>query len=319
MKTAKFKAVRRSAAALAAASFLVSAPVQAAENNSNVSPAAVFAPNNGGYFSGLESALTITDETAITAAPVVKTGLTVTEKGTFYYDAFGQKVSGLVEDETGTYLFDEDGTMKTGLQKVEDATYLFAKEDGTMQTGETKFEDKTYYLQEDGKLLNGWQEKDGKKYYYNNDGSKKKETIEIIDGKRYSFNADGVMETGITRDGYDFGADGIGRPGASMYQKIADAALAQLGRYQDCTMLVTNSLKAVGINFHGGPLKYLSLGPTTNNPVPGDIIVYHGHVAIYIGNGKAVHGGWLGNQTVISTVECDRQFVAYVHPVLPGV
>ena len=36
--------------------------------------------------------------------------------------------------------------------------------------------------------------------------------------------------------------------GAAIYQ----AALAQLGRYQDCTMLVTNALKAVGINFTTG-------------------------------------------------------------------
>lgn len=97
------------------------------------------------------------------------------------------------------------------------------------------------------------------------------------------------------------------------YQKIADAALAQVGVYQDCTMLVTNALAAVGINFHGSPTAYLSLGQLTNNPVPGDICVYQGHVALYIGNGQAVHGGWLGNQTVVSTVECTNPFIGYVH------
>lgn len=97
------------------------------------------------------------------------------------------------------------------------------------------------------------------------------------------------------------------------YQRIADAALAQVGVNQDCTMLVTNSLAAVGINFHGTPTAYLSLGELTNNPVPGDICVYQGHVALYIGNGKAVHGGWLGCQTVVSTVECTNAFIGYVH------
>lgn len=97
------------------------------------------------------------------------------------------------------------------------------------------------------------------------------------------------------------------------YQKIADAALSQIGVYQDCTMLVTNSLAAVGINFHGSPSAYLSLGNLTDNPVPGDICVYQGHVAIYIGNGQAVHGGWLGNQTVISSVDCTNLFIGYVH------
>lgn len=99
----------------------------------------------------------------------------------------------------------------------------------------------------------------------------------------------------------------------NFYDKIASAALAQVGVNQDCTMLVTNSLKAVGINFHGSPSAYLSLGEVTNNPVPGDIIVYSGHVAIYIGNGQAVHGGWNGYQTVVTSVECSNAFIAYVH------
>lgn len=98
------------------------------------------------------------------------------------------------------------------------------------------------------------------------------------------------------------------------YQRIADSALSQVGRYQDCTMLVTNSLASVGINFHGWPYEYMALGSVTNNPVPGDIIVYEGHVAIYIGNGQAVHGGWLGTQTVVSSVNCTNAFIAYIHP-----
>lgn len=97
------------------------------------------------------------------------------------------------------------------------------------------------------------------------------------------------------------------------YDKIAEASKAQVGVNQDCTMLVTNSLKAVGINFHGWPSEYLSLGDQTDNPVPGDICVYQGHVSIYIGNGQAVHGGWTGNQTVITSVQCSTPLIAYVH------
>ncbi len=97
------------------------------------------------------------------------------------------------------------------------------------------------------------------------------------------------------------------------YDSIAQAAINQVGVNQDCTMLVTNSLKAVGIDFHGWPSEYATLGTVTENPVPGDIVIYQGHVALYIGNGQAVHGGWLGNSTVISTVECSNAFVAYVH------
>lgn len=99
----------------------------------------------------------------------------------------------------------------------------------------------------------------------------------------------------------------------SFSQAIADAALAQVGVNQDCTMLVTNSLKAVGISFHGWPYQYASLGSWTDNPVPGDIIIYQGHVAIYIGNGQAVHGGWLGTTTVVSSVQCTNALIGYIH------
>ena len=40
---------------------------------------------------------------------------------------------------------------------------------------------------------------------------------------------------------------------------------------------------------------------------------YSGHVALYIGDGQAVHGGWLGNQTVVTSVECDKPLIGYVH------
>lgn len=98
------------------------------------------------------------------------------------------------------------------------------------------------------------------------------------------------------------------------WQRIADAALAQVGVTQDCTMLATNALKAVGINFHGWPAEYAALGSWTNNPVPGDIIIYQGHVAIYIGNGQAVHGGWNGWTTVVSSVSCGNPLIGYIHP-----
>ena len=96
----------------------------------------------------------------------------------------------------------------------------------------------------------------------------------------------------------------------SKQQAIYQAALAQIGRIQDCTMLVTNSLKNVGINFHDWPVGYFSLGKQipASEAVPGDLVYYANggtgwaHIAVYAGNGQAVHGGWLGNQTVLNTV-----------------
>ena len=80
---------------------------------------------------------------------------------------------------------------------------------------------------------------------------------------------------------------------------------------QDCTRLVSNALAAAGITFHDWPAGYLSLGRTVSArvAVPGDLIYYAdggmgmAHIAVYIGNGQAVHGGFNGNSTVIAPAE----------------
>lgn len=93
---------------------------------------------------------------------------------------------------------------------------------------------------------------------------------------------------------------------------ISASARAQLGRFQDCTMLATNALANVGIKFHDWPAGYLSLGSvvSASAAIPGDLIYYANggmgvaHIAVYDGDGMAIHGGWNGNQTV--------RFSAYV-------
>lgn len=88
---------------------------------------------------------------------------------------------------------------------------------------------------------------------------------------------------------------------------IASAALGQLGVRQDCTRLVTNALAAAGIKHHGWPVSYYNIGRPipAAEAIPGDLIYYVNggtglaHIAVYIGNGQAVHGGWNGNQTVV--------------------
>ncbi|KRF03945.1 hypothetical protein ASH00_14890 [Arthrobacter sp. Soil782] len=92
---------------------------------------------------------------------------------------------------------------------------------------------------------------------------------------------------------------------------IAAAAQGQLGVIQDCTRLASNALAAAGINFHGWPAGYLSLGRTVSaaEAIPGDLIYYAdggmgaAHIAVYIGGGQAVHGGFNGNQTVVAPAE----------------
>ena len=94
---------------------------------------------------------------------------------------------------------------------------------------------------------------------------------------------------------------------------ILAAAYSQLGVGQDCTSLVSNSLAAAGIYFHGWPQQYASLGSWTSNPVPGDIVIYDTHVAIYAGGGTAVHGGWNGGTTAVGPVSCSANLIGYIH------
>lgn len=90
---------------------------------------------------------------------------------------------------------------------------------------------------------------------------------------------------------------------------IANAALAQVGVSQDCVQLVRRSIAAAGLPYSGmGSL--FNLGPTIpmSQASPGDVIYYANggqgiaHVAIYIGGGRAVHGGWSGYNTVVAGV-----------------
>lgn len=108
-------------------------------------------------------------------------------------------------------------------------------------------------------------------------------------------------------------------PAGKGAEGIVNAALAQLGQYQDCTALVERSLRAVGIP--AGDLgtqvgEYTALGGTvvtSGDYAPGDILVWAGrHVAVYIGNGQAVHGGFGGNQTVIASAFLDGAPTAVV-------
>jgi len=91
---------------------------------------------------------------------------------------------------------------------------------------------------------------------------------------------------------------------------VAAAAYAQIGVAQDCTALATNALAAAGIHFHGWPAGYLSLGRTVSaaEAQPGDLAYYQNggvgmpHIAVYVGNGMAVHGGWNGGTTALYSV-----------------
>ncbi len=94
--------------------------------------------------------------------------------------------------------------------------------------------------------------------------------------------------------------------GTALGKKIAKEALAQVGQAMQCTTLVSNSLRRAGIPIATDywPQEYLNIVPSLCKakiipyspgvqPAAGDILVYGGaHIAVALGNGKAVHGNF---------------------------
>lgn len=99
-------------------------------------------------------------------------------------------------------------------------------------------------------------------------------------------------------------------PAGASGSVIANAALAQVGMAQDCTALVSRAIAAAGLTYTG-MVNLSSLGPVIPRSAgsPGDIIYYANggtgspHIGIYIGGGRAVHGGWSGYSTVVAGVD----------------
>lgn len=84
---------------------------------------------------------------------------------------------------------------------------------------------------------------------------------------------------------------------------LAGAALAQLGVAQDCTAMVENALRSIGIPVGDlGPAQFAQFGTSVGDIQAGDILIYPGHVAIAISPTEAVHGGLNGMNTGIAGV-----------------
>ncbi|MFD1214072.1 C40 family peptidase [Arthrobacter sp. GCM10027362] len=88
---------------------------------------------------------------------------------------------------------------------------------------------------------------------------------------------------------------------------LVAAAYGQIGVSQDCTAMVENALRQVGISVGDlAPAQFFAYGTQVSTPQPGDLIYYDDagagvpHIAIYVGNGQAVHGGWTGYTTVLA-------------------
>ena len=140
-------------------------------------------------------------------------------------------------------------------------------------------------------------------------GTKAKETLAAQNSNSSSNSSSSSSRSSSSRSYAGSSSSGYSANGNT----VLSAAYSQLGVGQDCTSLVSNSLAAAGIYFHGWPQQYASLGSWTSNPVPGDIVIYDTHVAIYAGGGTAVHGGWNGGTTGVGPVYCSANLMGYIH------
>lgn len=98
----------------------------------------------------------------------------------------------------------------------------------------------------------------------------------------------------------DVAASGIGAA-------LVASAYGQIGVSQDCTAMVENALRSAGVSVGDlAPAQFMAYGTQVSTPQPGDMIYYDDagagvpHIAIYVGNGQAIHGGWTGYTTALA-------------------
>lgn len=97
---------------------------------------------------------------------------------------------------------------------------------------------------------------------------------------------------------------------------LLGAAMAQLGIHEDCTAMVENALRALGYDVPDlGPMQFGAYGVQVDPSQiqPGDIMMRSGHVAIYAGDGMAVHGGFgWANGVTYTTIDSDPYSYAII-------
>ena len=206
------------------------------------------------------------------------------------------------------YYFGGQTYAVTGLQKIGKKYYIF-NGTGVLQKGWVKSKSHWYYASpRSGRLRSGWQKIDGKTYYLSPSSLYRLTGFQTIKDKRYYFNASGVMQTKdqmINGTYVRFRSDGsiISQNSGSKGQQVAKFAVRFVGkpykwggssltRGADCSGFVMAVYAHFGVSLPHYDAAIRARGrkvASLSQALPGDVICYRGHVAIYLGKNRIVH------------------------------
>ncbi len=133
----------------------------------------------------------------------VVTGWQNDEKGRFYLDESGNRITGWFTDpEGGVYLFGDDGYAKTGWQEP-DIGRVWFDENGRMVTGLVTIDGLLYYFGYDGVSLTGWQDDGDDTYYFSEETGAAVTGWQVINGEDCWFGEDGLYDPSVKKEVID--------------------------------------------------------------------------------------------------------------------
>lgn len=221
----------------------------------------------------------------------------------YYFDSRGYAVKGMQTIKNKRYIFDSAGVLQKGWVKYNSRWYYASPRSGRLRSGWQTVEGKRYYLSPSDKyMLTGFQTIDGKNYYFNASGVLQT-TTQVIGGKEYRFNADGTVNPAPVPVAPAAPAAAPAAVSAARGQQVANFALKYVGnpyrwggssltKGADCSGFVMAVYNNFGIqlpHYDASIRKRGTQVASLSQALPGDVICYRGHVAIYLGNNRIVH------------------------------
>lgn len=224
----------------------------------------------------------------------------------YYFDSRGYAVKGMQTIKNKRYIFDSAGVMQKGWVKYNGRWYYASSRSGRLRSGWQTVDGKRCYLSPFEKyMLTGFQTIGGKNYYFNASGVLQT-TTQVIGGKEYRFNADGTVYPAPVPAAPAKTPAAPATPAASSTakgQQVANFALKYVGnpyrwggssltKGADCSGFVMAVYGNFGIqlpHYDAWIRKRGTKVASLSQALPGDVICYRGHVAIYLGNNRIVH------------------------------